>query len=292
MRLLTLSHRLSRRNVSSFRRREFRIPLLALTTIVTFGSSASAELFRPGDTIPQVAGDLFTWNVGDSGSTFSGWDVFNSGDPKSMDPSSPDGPDVSGQFGTPHTIRENGGNGAFFTGGNIYSFSAPTDFTATVNSGLLGGSSGSSFTRIVAQFRTLGTEADYDSILLSSDTGTPGSIAPNVLVETGRGSAAGGFGGESVDTLAVWDLGEAQESYRLDFNAAGSSMSLDQFFLDTKVQSTAFPSVTAVPEPSGWAGLAAAGIGFAGWRARRRRHRRAGTQAEEAQPETGEVAVG
>lgn len=277
MRLLTLPDRPSRRNLRPVRCREFRIPLLALTTIVTFGSSASAELFRPGDTIPDVAGDLFSWDVGDPGSTYSGWDNFSlgGGDPNQV-PSTYT-PDVAGQFGTPSLLRLNSGGSFLTSGGNLYSFAAAQDFTATVNSGTSGagtsgGASGSSFTRIVAQFQTLGTELDYESILLSSDTSAAGSIAPNLLVETGR-EAQGGFGGSEVKRLAVWDLDSAQESYRIDFVAAGSSLSLDQFSIDTRVQSTPFSSVTAVPEPAGWAGLAAVGVGFAGWRARRRRRR-------------------
>lgn len=286
MRSLTLPDRPIVRKPQPSRCREFRIRLLALTTIVTFGSSASAELFRPGDTIPQVSGELFSWDVGDPGSSFSGWDNFSlgGGDPNQV-PSTYT-PDVTGQFGTPSLLQLNSGGSFLTSGGNLYSFAAAQDFTATVNSGGSSGAAGDSFTRIVAQFQSLGTELDYESILLSSETGSAGTIAPNLLVETGR-TDLGGFGGTEVRHLAVWDLASAQDAFRLDFNAAGSSMSLDQFSLNTRVQSTPFGSVTAVPEPAGWAGLAAAGIGFAAWRARRRRHRRG-----EARPQTGAVAVG
>lgn len=232
--------------------------VLAMVAVTLGTPHARAELFRPGDAIPQVIGDVFTWSQGDPHSTFSGWNNFNLGGGDPTELPSFYNPDVEPVVGTPHELRLNS-PGSFIPGsGNLYSASVAQDFTATVNSGTSGGD----FTRIVAQFRTLGTQLDYDSILLRGESG---SIAPTLLVETGR-SSLGGFGGTQLDHLAVWDLGESRDAYHLDFVAAGPHLSLGQFSIDTLTSGSAFPNVTAVPEPATWAGLSALAIVGIAWR--------------------------
>lgn len=229
--------------------------------------SARAAIYAPGDSIPSVQGDVFTWSRGDANGSYTGWVSF-SGDDLSGLPAELTA-NASGQYGgesslqlnTPGSFVTSGGNG------NLYSPTVVQDFTATVSSGTSGGS----FTRVVAQFRTLGTELDYDSLRLGSDLGSEGAIAPGLITESGR-TELGGFGGSSVDILAVWDLDSSQDAYRLDFNASGSSLSLSQFHLDTFTQSSAFASVTAVPEPASWGAigmLALAGLGAHRVRGRR-----------------------
>lgn len=258
--------------------RQTRIPLLVVTWLSSFCPTLSAEIFRPGDVIPQVNGELFSWGVGDAHSTYSGWVNFSTagGDPNLVP--STYSPNAAGQFGTPSLLQLNTPGSFFTSGGNLYNAVFPQNFTATVNSGNLGGSN----TRIVAQFRTLGTELDYDSILLGSDLGSAGSAAPGLLLETGRVSL-GGFGGSQIDYLALWDLESSQEAFRVDFMASGPHLSFGQFHLDTFTQATPFASVTAVPEPTTWAALGVLGlIGFGYRRARGRRHSSAMRQLEEA----------
>ena len=71
----------------------------------------------------------------------------------------------------------------------------------------------------------------------------------------------GGRGGEQVGYLALWDLDSSQSAYRLDFGANVSAVSIDEFRLDTFVQSTAFVTPSAVPEPGSFVALAIAGSG-------------------------------
>lgn len=245
----------------------------ALTTLLLLCPVAEAAIYAPGQSVPGVSGgDVFTWERGDFGSTYSGWDVFEA----VLPPNDPSGgfvdgtPDISGQFGTPSSVTAS--PGAIQVGsGNIYSPFAPLNFTAAVNAGTAGGDN----TRIVAQFRTGGAELDYGGILLSTDSLTPGNIAPSLMLETGRRSL-GGFGGDQVDYLALWDFDSSQASYRLDFGSPTSSLSLQEFHLDTFTQSTPFvtPTLTAIPEPGSIAllGVCAGTVFLRRPRRRNRRH--------------------
>jgi hypothetical protein len=141
--------------------------------------------------------------------------------------------------------------GAFLTsGGNIYSPSVATDFTVTLG-GYVPTVAG---TRVVAlRTATLGSELDYASMLLNGVAGT--------RTETFRENITGGFGGAEVESLWLWTLTDAA-SYVFDFNAASSSVSMDQI-------AAYVGPVNAVPEPGTWA-LMAGGLALVGvWRMRR-----------------------
>lgn len=226
--------------------------------------SARAAIYAPGDSIPNVQGDVFTWSRGDAGGSYTGWVGFEGADlsefPADLTPN------ASGQYGAESSLQVNSRTSIVASTDALYSFAEPQDFTAIARSGTSGGD----FTRIVAQFRTNGTELNYGSILLSSDVGTDGNVAPTFMMETGRDP--GSQGSEIVETLALWDLDSSQDAFRLDFNALGPHLSFEQFHLDTFTQSSAFASVTAVPEPASWLAIGmfgAAGLGV--HRARRRR---------------------
>lgn len=51
-------------------------PILGLLGILSTVSTAKADIYAPGDSIPEVSGDVFGWNRGDAGSTYNGWDFF------------------------------------------------------------------------------------------------------------------------------------------------------------------------------------------------------------------------
>jgi hypothetical protein len=159
-------------------------------------------------------------------------------------------PDVTAFGPGTMRVRENTA-GAFLTsGGNIYSPTVATDFTVTLT-GYLPSTAG---TRVVAlRTATVGNELDYGSMLLNGVAGT--------RHETFRQAVTGGFGGTEVESLWLWTLADAG-SFVFDFNAAASSVSMDQI--------AAFVGpVNAVPEPGTWA-LLAGGLGLVGvWRARR-----------------------
>jgi len=176
----------------------------SVAAVLFLGSSsfsngvAHSAIVGPGDSIPQVNGDVFGWSRGDAGSTYNAWDFFEA----AASPNDPSGgfidttPDVAGQFGAIGSITVS--PGAIPVGsGNAYSPFVALNFQAIAPTGTAG-----SNTRIVAQFQTGGNELDYSNILLSSDTLSAGTIAPSFAMELGR-TPLGGFGGEQVEYLAL-----------------------------------------------------------------------------------------
>jgi len=228
-------------------------------------------VFAPGDAIPGVSGDIFLWGRGDSNSTFSAWDTFEAVLPPNFvatnagagfTDSTPD----AGLFGNASSISVGAGIGFPLSSGNAYSPFVPLGFSASVSSGTTGGA----FTRIVAQMETLGNILDDSSILLTLGNGT--NLAPSLLLKTQGLPPNPNGGGAGTDYLALWDINGSADSYDLAFNAAGSSLSLSQFQLDSFVQSSAFstPTVTAVPEPSSFALMAVGAFGLV-WRRKRQK---------------------
>jgi hypothetical protein len=221
--------------------------------------SAHAEIFVPGQSVPGVRGDVFTWSEGSEHSRFAAWDSFvgfsGATSPGGIAPGTVVGPNASFDDDTTASDLRFDSFSTITSGGNAYGFNfAPglpasqpefiTDVTANVRSGTSGGD----FTRVVAQWQTQGAELNYDSILLKTSE-EPDGIAPALSVETER-ITLGGFGGELVSRVAVWDLGTSQELFELDFNAASNHVSLDRFRVDSLTQSVPFAAVTAIPEPS------------------------------------------
>jgi len=209
-----------------------RLASLAAAAVLMFASPPLFAAFI----VPSVGDARFGWDFGDPGSVGAGWDIFSV-------PFGPPGnlPDVAASnFGSAgnSVVTQIGTPTAFIIGpgtsGNIYSFAEATGFTTTIDASDLSGPA----TTVVAQFRTLGTELDYASILLSGGSLT--DVAPTLTEELSR-VPAGGFGGDVVESLVKWDLGASESSYTLTFGAAGSSMSLAQFQVDAN----------AIPEPAG-----------------------------------------
>lgn len=247
---------------------------LLLSSVVS-GQQAGSTLFTPGQSVPNVSGEVFGWSAGQANSTSAFWESFD-GFPGGTSPGflpagiSP-GANVSFEgsataltFESSQSLPSSGNAyGGLFGPGDSSSF--VTDAFATVNSGTSGGV----FTRIVAQFKTLGSELNYDSILLSSDVSTEGSIAPDLSIETDRLSLGGQFGGELVSTLFIWDLSTSQDSFRFDFGADVNNVSIDEFRIDSFTQSTAFITPVAVPEPGAISLLAMATSGLLCMRRRR-----------------------
>jgi hypothetical protein len=251
-------------------RSRFALLLSIATVCVLFGGPSHAAIIAPGQPVPGLVGDAFGWSRGAANSTYSGWDFFEAVAAPGFagTPFTDSTPDIVGQFGTPSSISV--GPGALGVGsGNAYSPFVALSFSSIVNSGTSGGNN----TRIVAQFRTGGSELDYQGILLSTSTETPGTVAPSLMMETGR-VALGGFGGDQVDYLSLWDLTSSQSAFRLDFRAASSSLSLQEFHLDTFVHNSAFITPSAVPEPGTLAVLGFVTGG--GWMVRRLRRKKVG----------------
>ena len=138
-------------------------------------------------------------------------------------------------------LTQTGSAASFITGsGNIY------DFSTSIQSFHLTDATPFSLGTVVLQTRTLGSELDYDSVLLSySDGAGSHSFAPLARLELDRGTTLGA----SVSSLYQWDLsGLGVTEYSLSFNGAGPSVSFDAMTVDTWNQ-----FATVVPEPSTYA---------------------------------------
>ena len=214
-----------------------RSVLLAGSLLAALASSSSAAFI-----VPDTA--AYAWDRGlTAQSTYAEWDVFSS-------PAGPNAPDV-GSFvggvlpaGAPafNAFDANEGSGSFITGGgNIYSFSGIV--SPRIEFGGFG--LGDAYqTTVLLQVRTLGTEIDQATVRLN------GTIAASSVVELARDSL-GGFGGAQVDTLFRFDLTGNLGSYTIDFDALGTSLSLDRVAIDT---------FTVVPAPGVLALAGVAGL--------------------------------
>lgn len=172
-----------------------------------------------------------------SGSVYAEWNVIN-GYPADTTP------DIAGSG----TLSETTGAAFLTSGGNIYSFSAPTAFTVALD-----GDTGGTWD-VYLRVAGLGTSlADLATL--------NGQSASRVVTYTS--SLGGAFGGSEEESLWHWTLSGSSD-WLFGFNAVGSSLSLDQVAVYA-VQQAAAP----VPEPSTSA-LLIAGLAALGGLMRRR----------------------
>ncbi|MGC4060332.1 MAG: PEP-CTERM sorting domain-containing protein [Aquabacterium sp.] len=196
-------------------------------------------------------GRTTSWTNASSGTLYAEWNWFT-------DDSASAGiqdftPDV-GSFGTSLAhVYETSGTAFITGGGNIYSFAAPTSFTS-----VLGDASG-----VAAGARTLALRISTIGNLPLPTATLNGVNAQAIEVYSGDSGSA--FGGAEKEYLWLWTGVTPAANYTFQFNAAESSMSLDQVAL------YAGPAaVAAVPEPSS-AALLLAGMAAVGCVLRRRR---------------------
>jgi hypothetical protein len=202
------------------------LPVCAMLALVVAGLAA----------MPSWA-DFTAYTNGEPNTTYAHFDNFH------LCNGTYPGPFTNADRGNFHPPRipdvqltENTGLGLVTGSGNIYAFDVPTDFTALAFSYNKIGFS----TRVWLQFRTLGSELDYESITLSYGSGT-GTVTLTLndaveFVELSR--EPGQFGGWDVETLVVFDFPYNPRAMRVDFNAAEASMSFDQFRVDSKAYPT------------------------------------------------------
>jgi len=144
--------------------------------------------------------------------------------------------------------------GGFITGsGNLYNLDGTSAFTVSDSTPFTLGT-------VVLQARTLGSELDYNSVVLTYNTGAGlQTLAPLFRTEVDRGTILGA----SVSSVWQWDLQSlGVTDYTIAFNAAGPSLSFDSMTLDT------WTGFEPVPEPSTYA-LGCLGLGLlalARWR--------------------------
>lgn len=149
-------------------------------------------------------------------------------------------PDVAGAG----TVAETNGVAFVTSGGNIYSFSGATAFTATLGASLTGNWD------VYLRTATLGTSP--------VSTATLNGLSAERTV-TFTEALTGGFGGGEEESLWQWTAVPGASTFTFNFSALGSSMSLDQLAL--------YATPSAVPEPTTWA-LMGAGIGLLAMRRR------------------------
>lgn len=208
-------------------------------------SSSSAAFVTPADwTRPTNDGVAASTRT-----TYQEWNVFTS----STGPNDPDVAEVNPNAGAgPNPSKANvydTSGGSFVTGGgNIYSFSVATLNDADVPSYGLGAAG---TIDVLFQVRTLGTELDYANVRLVYNDGTTNQTIGFTERQELERITLGGFGGTQVDTLFRFDIPYSPSTFKVEFDASGSSMSLDRVSVDT---------LTAVPEPASLAMLAVGGL--------------------------------
>jgi len=190
-----------------------KVSVLALTLGLAFSSSAFATQAVWNSTNP--------WGS-ETPVSYAEWNIFNG--------TSDSSPDVSVTAGTTASVVETSG-GSFVTGGgNIYSFSGATSFTAT-----LSGSTSGLFD-VYLRIGTLGTLANTTATL-------NGLSATSVLqFNEDQGTVMGGATAEQ-ELYWKWTSVSAASLYTFKFTSTSSSMSLDQLAL----AAVSVPTVTPVP---------------------------------------------
>lgn len=116
---------------------------------------------------------------------------------------------------------------AILTGsGNIYNMVGASEF-------LVENATPFEIGTVVLQIRTIGSELDYDSVLLTLTNDSGVHVLPSLRrVELDRGNQPGL--GANVSSLWQWDLsGKRATSYSIAFRAAAKSLSFDSLTLDT-----------------------------------------------------------
>jgi hypothetical protein len=211
-----------------------KLSVLALALGVTFSGSAFATQAVWNSTNP--------WGS-ETPVSYAKWNIFNSTNDTT--------PDVAVTAGTTASVQETTGGGFLTGGGNIYSFSGATAFTAT-----LSGSTSGLFD-VYLRIGTLGTLASASATL-------NGVSATSVLqFNEDQGVVMGGATAEQ-ELYWKWSSVSAASLYTFTFSSTSSSMSLDQLAL----AAVSVPAVTAVPEPEAFS-MMALGLGLMAFAARR-----------------------
>lgn len=232
-------------------------PLLALLTLGLVGQAQAAPTAFQDPATASWGG----WIRGSTGSLFTGWDVFNS----AIVDTTPD----LGSFNTSTALLTENSGGAFVTGGgNIYSFSSIVDIDVV----LLPTSLAAGRYTVALQLSVLGGDVSDSSILLGGLAYTRKTV-----LATGSSSAppvGGSSTGIDNEYLYIWedvDFPIANFPVTLEFNALGTSMSLDAVMVDVGpapaiIDPEPEPEPTPVPIPGAGVLLS---FGLAGLGARR-----------------------
>lgn len=169
------------------------------------------------------------WTRGDAGTLYAEWDTF-------VDSTYPGtrtaAPDIGSAGITDANLSWNAGTFAAGSG-NLYSFSVPEHFTASLTGSVTSGP-----VRAALQFETWGVQADYSTITLN---GLAPTFSDDTYFQANYESSFGAV--DLVQHLAYWDLDAPAANYQFSFGSAEPSLSLGQVALDVG-------SITAVPVPA------------------------------------------
>ena len=182
-------------------------------------------------------------------STYQQWDVFASV-PNGPPPNTPGqvvGSNVASvdaapfnPYGTANVVDTSGIS--FSVGGDIYSFSAPTNINITVPTNTAASTGG--WTTLILETRTEGTTIDLSSVQVLHNAQTYSPVASALLF---------------TETVPFPPFGDST-SYTLQFNASGPSMALDNVAVDTIWTSASSPISQPIPAPEP-AGIALGALG-------------------------------
>jgi hypothetical protein len=183
---------------------------------------------------------------GTPGSLYAEWDQFNS---TTLDTE----PDV-GQYPSPPAAGATSSvaiTGALVLAGgsNPYSFAGPISVTVTQS-----GTGDTRPTEAWLQLRTVGSEVDFDSVLLA---GVAPTSTTTLLHEVGTFFNPTTMQNESsyiVETLFRWRLPAGIDSYAFSFSALGPHMSFDRVAVDIA------PAAVPLPAAAWLLGSALAGL--------------------------------
>jgi hypothetical protein len=195
-------------------------------------------------------------------STYQEWDRFDSpaGPNAPNIPNVPVGASVTAAPFNPvgvANVLDNSGASFVTSGGNIYSPTAVVDVDSTIPNY---DAPSANWTTLIVQTRTQGTSIDLNSLQVVADSVAYQPIDSALLFT----QVLGGFGGVLEDRWFQFTIPGNSASYLVQFNGAGSSMSLDKLSVDS-VWTAAQASIVEpnpVPEPTTWA-LAICGLACA-----------------------------
>jgi hypothetical protein len=205
--------------------------------VLLAGGTLIATLFLSGTAgATQAVWDAsFTpagWTRGSTtGSRYAEWNVFTDDANASLIVDQT--PEVSNFGGGTYQLTETSGTAFLTSGGNIYSFAAPTGFTFSAS-----GSSDTGTRDVYLRVGSVGNVVSNRSFTGFTLNGIAGTYS-ELYSET----VTGGFGGSEIEALLFWNDIANASTFNFAWNAVGSSVSLDQLSLDIS-------PVTAVPVPA------------------------------------------
>lgn len=220
--------------------KQLKPTFLISTTFAMLLTSAHAAFDTPGSN----SNGWGPWARGDAGTMYAEWDFFENYSSSSFSPGPDSTPDVGSFNTTSSIVSVTAGTPIPLGSGNIYN---PTSVLGW--SLLMEGAEPAGPTQVALQLASAGNEFDYSNVTLN------GMAPTQPRIELSRNPFPG-FGGDSVESLFIWDMLGNAGSYLFEFTGAASSVSL------TNIAADIGPSPVPLPA-AGWlllSGLVSIGV--------------------------------